>query len=57
MIALSIYLMIAAYLLGKLEDGTHSPQSVVICLAWLPAALIYLSALLAENTLGDHPDR
>ncbi|VXB50784.1 MFS transporter permease [Pantoea brenneri] len=57
MIALSIYLMIAAYLLGKLEDGPHSPQSVVICLAWLPAALIYLSALLAENTLGDHPDR
>lgn len=57
MIALSIYLMIAAYLLGKLEDGPHSPQSVVICLAWLPAALIYLLALLAENTLGDHPDR
>ena len=57
MIALSIYLMIAAYLLGKLEDGPHSPQSVFICLAWLPAALIYLSALLADNTLGDHPER
>lgn len=57
MIALSIYLMIAAYLLGKLEEGPHSPQSVFICLAWFPAALIYLSALLADKTLGDHPER
>ncbi|MGB8928219.1 MAG: MFS transporter permease [Pantoea agglomerans] len=57
MIWITLYLMAAAYLLGKLEDGPHSPQSVIICLAWLPAALIYLSAVLADNTLGDHPER
>lgn len=57
MTALAIYLMIAAYLLGKLEDGRHSAPSIFICLIWLPAAMFYLSALLAENSLGDHSER
>lgn len=53
MIILSLYLMIAAYLLGRLEDGPHSNATILICLFWLPAGLCYLSARLALNTFDD----
>lgn len=57
MIIFTLYLIIAAYLLGKLEDSPHSATTILICLLWLPAGLCYLSARLALNTLGDHPER
>lgn len=57
MIILWLYLMIATYLLGKLEDGWPSPGSILICILWLPAGLFYLSARLALNTFDDHPER
>lgn len=55
MIILTLYLMISAYLLGKMEDGPHSMATILICLLWLPAGLFYLSARLALNTFDDHP--
>gem|GEM_PF-1877626 len=57
MIIFVVYLLIAAYLLGKLEDAPHSNASILICLFWFPAGLCYLSALLAEITFDDHPER
>lgn len=51
---LSLYLIVASYLLARLEDGRHSAPSIIICLLWLPAGLIYLSAVLADAALGDH---
>lgn len=57
MIIVTLYLMIAAYLLGKLEDGWPSPGSILICILWLPAGLFYLSARMALNTFDDHPER
>lgn len=55
MIVMTLYLMIAAYLLGKIEDGPHSMATTLICLFWLPAGLCYLSARLALNTFDDQP--
>ncbi|EJL80979.1 hypothetical protein [Pantoea sp. GM01] len=57
MIIFTLYLIIAAYLLGKLEDAPHSPATILICLFWLPAGLCYLSARLALHTLDDHAER
>lgn len=50
---LSIYLIVASYLLARLEEGRHSLPSIIICLLWLPVGLVYLSAVWAEDTLGD----
>lgn len=50
---LSLYLIVASYLLARLEDGRHSVPSIIICLLWLPAALVYLSAAWAEAVIGD----
>ena len=55
MIIFTLYLIIAAYLLGKLEDSPHSASTIIICILWLPAGLFYLSARLALNTFDDHP--
>lgn len=50
---LSLYLIVASYLLARLEDGRHSIPSIIICLLWLPAGLVYISAVWAEAALGD----
>lgn len=57
MILITLYLIVAAYLLGRLENPPHSLASFWICIFWLPAGLVYLSATLEDKTLGDHPDR
>ncbi|MGX9363638.1 MFS transporter permease [Pantoea ananatis] len=57
MTILYLYFLVSAYLLGRLESPPHSIASFWICIFWLPAGLVYLSATLADKTLGDHPDR